>query len=107
MLATTSSAFGNLQTVRLVLSLVAANASAQIPQSLLEQVQAIIQQATSIAANASSIDKDTRSEAIALAHAMKWNSDLASDINRITEQQNIDRSVAGTTLQHLDAAFVT
>ncbi|MFL6623730.1 MAG: hypothetical protein ACJ8NR_14180 [Sulfurifustis sp.] len=79
----------------------------RVPRSLLEQVQAIIAQAHNIAANASAINKDTRPEAIALAYAMKQSRELASDINRLTELQHIDRKVAGSTLQHLDAAFVT
>lgn len=106
MLATTSSAFGNLQTVRFVLSLAAADPS-QVPQSLLDQVRSIIMQARGIAANASVINKDTRPEAIALAYAMGLSRELASDINRLTELQHIDRNVAGSALQHLDAAFVT
>lgn len=106
MLATTPSAFGNLQTVRLVLSLAATDPT-RIPQPLLEQVLTIIAQAHDISANASAINKDTRPEAIALAYAMRQSRELASDINRLTELQHIDRNVAGSTLQHLDAAFVT
>lgn len=37
---------------------------------------------------------------------MRSSSELSADIQHLTEVQGIDKAIAGTTLQHLDAAFV-
>lgn len=105
MLATTSSAFGNLQTLRLVLSL-ATRDPALIPAPLIEQVRHVIQEALRIIEDPARIDPETQPEAIALAYAMRSSPELSTDIQHLTESQGIDRALAGTTLQHLDAAFV-
>ena len=105
MLATTSSAFGNLHTLRLVLSL-ATRDPALIPAPLIEQVRCTIREALTIIDDPGRIDPDTKPEAIALAYAMRSSSELSADIQHLTEVQGIDKAIAGTTLQHLDAAFV-
>ena len=105
MLATTSSAFGNLQTLRLVLSL-ATRDPALIPAPLIEQVRLIIKEALKIIEDPACIGPETRPEAIALAYAMRSSSELSADIQHLTKVQGIDKAIAGTTLQHLDAAFV-
>jgi hypothetical protein len=103
-LATTSSAFGNLQTLRLVLSL-ATRDPALIPAPLIEQVRLIILEAMAIIDDPARIAPETRPEAIALAYAMSSSPDLSKDIQHLTAVQGIDKAIAGTTLQHLDAAF--
>jgi hypothetical protein len=106
MLAAASSAFGNLESIRLLLSL-ASSDPAQIPAPLLSDAKVIIQQAQAIMKNPKSIDSSTRPEAIALAYAMGASVDLSTDIGRLlTESQGINQAIAGDTLQHLDAAFV-
>ena len=105
MLATTSSTFGNLQTLRLALSL-AKRDPTLIPPALAEQVKLIIAQALEIIGDASRIAADTRPEAIALAYAMRSSPDLSTDIHQLTQLDGIDKAIAGDTLQHLDAAFV-
>lgn len=105
MLATTSSAFGNLQSLRLLLSLATRDPDL-IPAPLVDQVRLIIRQALSIIEVPERIDAETRPEAIALAYAMRSSPELATDIHQLTELQRIDKAIAGTTLQHLDAAFV-
>jgi hypothetical protein len=105
-LASTSSAFGNLEPLRLLLSLASSDPT-QIPAPLLDDAKVIIQQALSILKDPKSIDSSTRPEAIALAYAMGASQDLSTDIGRLlTESQGIDKAIAGDTLQHLDAAFV-
>jgi hypothetical protein len=104
-LASTSSAFGNLQTLRLVLTLASRDPSL-IPPPLMEQVQLVIQQALEIIEDTSRISPETRPEAIALAYAMRSSPELTLDIRHLTELHGISQAVAGTTLQHLDAAFV-
>lgn len=106
MLASTSSAFGNLESLRLLLSL-ASSDSAQIPAPMLDDAKVIIQQAQAIVKDPKTIDSSTRPEAIALAYAMGTSQDLSTDIGRLlSESQGIDRAIAGYTLRHLDAAFV-
>lgn len=104
MLATASSAFGNLQTLRLVLSL-ATRDPALVPAPLIEQVRLIITEALQIIEDPSRIGPETRPEAIALAYAMRTNAQLSTDIQHLTQLQGIDKAIAGSTLQHLDAAF--
>lgn len=104
-LASTSSAFGNLQTLRLVLSL-ATRDPTLIPQPLIEQVRATIQEALRIIEDPGRIVPETRPEAIALAYAMRTSPQLNTDIHHLTELHGIDQAVAVETLQHLDAAFV-
>lgn len=104
MLATTSSAFGSLQTLRLVLSL-ATRDPALIPAPLIEQVRLIITEALQIIEDPGRISPETRPEAIALAYAMRTNPQLSNDIQHMTQLQGIDKAIAGSTLQHLDAAF--
>ena len=95
MLASTSSAFGNLESIRLLLSLASSDPS-QIPAQLLTDAKVIIQQAQAILKNPKSIDPSTRPEAIALAYAMGANADLSTDIGRLlTASQGIDQAIAG------------
>jgi len=103
-LATTTSAFGNLHTLRLFLTL-ATRDPAMIPESLREQVQPIIRQALDIVSDPASIGPETRPESIALAYAMRTNPELETDIHHLVELQRINQGIAGTALQHLDAAF--
>jgi hypothetical protein len=105
-LANTSQQFGNLQTLRLALSL-AQRDPALIPEPLQEQVRTIIQQATDIVADPRRIGVDTWPESIALAYAMRTNPELSNDVSRLMAMQRLDTAIAGATLQHLDAAFVT
>src|ERR1700722_4653909 len=67
LLATTSSEFGNLQTLRLALSLAKRNPSL-VPLALQEQVKEIVRQANGIVADASRINSETWPESIALAY---------------------------------------
>lgn len=105
MLATTSHQLGNLQTLRLALSLAQRDPNL-IPEPLQDQVRTIIRQAAEIVANANLINAETWPESIALAYAMRSNPDLASDVSRLVQMQRLDTEVASDTLQHLDAAFV-
>lgn len=105
MLATTSSAFGNLQSLRLALSLAERDPNL-IPPHLAEQVMLIIRQALEIMEDPRRIAPETRPEAISLAYAMRLSPQLSTDIHQLTQLQGIDRAIAGNTLQHLDAAFV-
>jgi hypothetical protein len=66
----------------------------------------LIQEALQIIENPARIVPETRPEAIALAYAMRSSSELSTDIQHLTELQGIDKAIAGTTLHHLDAAFV-
>ncbi len=105
MLASTSSAVGNLQTLRLALSL-AQRDPTLIPAPLADQVRLIIQQALEIVRDANSITAETRPEAIALAYAMRSSPKLKADIRQLMQLHDIDKEIAGSTLQHLDAAFI-
>jgi len=104
LLASTSSAFGNLQSLRLALSL-ATRDPALVPTPLFEQVRLVIQEALRIVNDPSLIDPTTRPEAISLAYAMRSSPDLITDVQNLTHLQGIDKATAGTALQHLDAAF--
>lgn len=105
MLASASSAFGNLQALRLVLSL-AARDKGLIPEPLMEQVRLVVDQAVKIAGDPACVNAETRPEAISLAYAMHSNSKLRAAIDELKTLQSIDESVADATLQLLDAAFV-
>ena len=72
----------------------------------MEQVRLIIEEARKIIDDPGRIDPETRPEAIALAYAMRSSPELSTDIQHLTEVQGIDKAIAGTALQHLDAAFV-
>jgi hypothetical protein len=105
MLATTSSEFGNLQTLRLALSLAQRDPNL-IPSPLVEQVKLIIRQAADIVADPHRIGAETLPESIALAYVMRSSPELVNDITQLMELQRLDTAIAGATLQHLDAAFV-
>ena len=105
-LATTSQQFGNLQTLRLALSLAQRDPDL-IPEPLQEQVKTISRQATEIVEDPRRICADTWPESIALAYAMRTNPELLGDVSRLMEMQRLDTATAGATLQHLDAAFIT
>jgi hypothetical protein len=105
MLAATSSEFGNLQTLRLALSL-AQRDPALIPEPLQEQVKMIIRQASEIISDPNRINANTLPESIALAYVMRSSPELVRDVTKLIELERLDTAIAGATLQHLDAAFV-
>lgn len=104
MLAATSERFGNLEPIRIWLSLVRTNAD-QVPVALIEHAQAIIRQAKLLYADPNSVDKQTLPEAINLALAMRTHSELAADLGSIESVNQINAGMAARALDHLNAAF--
>lgn len=80
------------------------NQSEAVPPELKEHLEKIISQAKALSGNPKNIPGNINPEAIALAIGMKSNTDLATELNRITTFDSIDANLASKILELLGAS---